>query len=95
MSAVLPDLQHLSELAFQLSPGDQLRLVVRIGENLTDAMLAQEANGMASGSSPTILRAVREPPHLSDEDVDELELAIVASREPMRAEGVFDGTGDA
>ena len=37
---------------------------------------------------------MREPPHLSAEDVDELEQMIAAGKLPVRQEGVFD-SGDA
>ena len=42
-------------------------------------------------SSPAaIRRAMHEPPHLSWEDVDELERVIEESRLQVRQEGVFD-----
>jgi hypothetical protein len=95
MSVVPPDFQQVIELASQLSPEDQLRLVVRIGENLTTVFSGKEANEAPPGSATAILRAIREPPRLSDDDVNELERAIIAGRLPMRAEGVFDRTDDA
>jgi hypothetical protein len=95
MSAISPEFQQLAELASQLSPEEQLRLVVRIGENLTGVLSEQETNKVPLGSAAAILRAMREPPHLSDEDVDELELAIASGRQPVRAEGVFEEMDDA
>lgn len=45
---------------------------------------------MPDGSIEAILRAMAEPPHLTDEDVDDLERAIEANRIPVRHEGIFD-----
>ena len=75
MSAVPPDFQQVIELASLLTPEEQSRLVVRIGENLTAVLSGKDAIGRPAGSAAAVLRAIREPPHLS-EDVDELECAI-------------------
>ena len=95
MSAVPPDFQQVIELASQLTPEEQLRLVVRIGENLTSMFSGSVAGETPTGSAAAILRAMRELPHLSGEDVDELERAIIAGRQSMRFEGVFEATDDA
>ncbi|MDQ3254706.1 MAG: hypothetical protein M3R15_12485 [Acidobacteriota bacterium] len=45
-------------------------------------------------SSPAAVRQVmHEPPHLTWEDVDELERAIEEGKLPMHQEGVFDEIG--
>jgi len=95
MSAIPPDFQQVIKLAAQLTPEDQLRLVVRIGENLTTVLSGKEANGPPAGPAAAILRTIRESPHLSSEDVDELERAIVAGRQPVRDAGVFEAMDDA
>lgn len=95
MSAVSPDFQQVMELASQLTPEEQLRLVARIGENLTAVLSGRDVNEPTAGSVAAILRTLREPPHLSDDDVNELERAITAGRLPTRAEGVFEGMDDA
>ena len=71
-----------------------MRRVVRIGENLTSVFSGKEASEAPAGSAAVLLRAMREPPHLSDDDMDELEQAIVAGRQPMRVEGVFEAMDD-
>jgi hypothetical protein len=43
------------------------------------------------GSSVAILKAVQEEPHLKQEDVDELERAIVEGKLPVQREGMFNG----
>jgi hypothetical protein len=90
MSIVAHDFQQLADLASQLSPGEQLRLVVRITENLSAVLSRDEVKEHSPGSTAAILTAMREPPHLSGEDMDELECSIAAGRRPMRAEGVFE-----
>lgn len=44
----------------------------------------------ASGSPAAIRKAMREPPHLRWEDVDELEQAIEEGKLPVQPGGVFD-----
>jgi len=43
-----------------------------------------------AGTAAAIRQAMRKPPHLSDEDVDELERAIEAGRLPVQSAGAFD-----
>src|SRR5688572_19783667 len=45
------------------------------------------------GSPARLLQLMREPPHVSQEDVDELERAIEEAKLPVRFEGVFDDEG--
>jgi hypothetical protein len=47
-------------------------------------------NEMRPGSPQAILRAIAQPPHLSKEDVDELERVIRESELPARHEAIFD-----
>jgi hypothetical protein len=42
------------------------------------------------GSPTAILQAMREPPHVSTIEVDELEKAIATGKQPVRFEPVFD-----
>jgi len=42
------------------------------------------------GSIATILEAVRQPPHVSKEDVEAMERAIEEGKLPLREEGIFD-----
>jgi hypothetical protein len=42
------------------------------------------------GSPAALLEAVRRPPHVTAEDVDELEQAIREARLPVSEEGIFD-----
>lgn len=51
--------------------------------------LVEGAPGDRSGSPAAILRAMREPPHLSSADVDELSGAIAAGRLPVRTKDLF------
>ena len=95
MSAVAPDFQQLVELASRLSPGEQLRLVARIRENVAPILSGRGKSELPSGSAAVILEAMRDPPHLSDDDVNELERAIATGRQPARMSGVFEGTDDA
>ena len=90
MSTIAPDFQQLAELASRLSPGEQLRLVVRISENLSAVLSRAEASKLSPGSAAAILNALREPPQLSNEDMDELEHSIASGRQEVRAEGVFE-----
>lgn len=43
-----------------------------------------------AGTAAAILQAMSEPPHLTSEDVDELERAIEAGRLPMQSAGAFN-----
>jgi hypothetical protein len=42
------------------------------------------------GSPARILRAMREPPHVTQDDVDEFERSMNAGRIPVRQSGLFD-----
>lgn len=42
------------------------------------------------GSPAAILRALQQPPHLTREDVDELERAIEGGKLPPTTRGIFD-----
>jgi hypothetical protein len=42
-----------------------------------------------AGSPAALLRAMREPPHPSAEDVDELDASIAAGRLPIRTRDLF------
>jgi hypothetical protein len=85
--------QEVVELAGHLSFEERSRLVAWIGAEL-DAAHARCASGDAPpGSAAAILRAMREPPHPSSEDVDALEQAIADGKLPVRHEGIFDSEG--
>jgi anti-sigma28 factor (negative regulator of flagellin synthesis) len=51
------------------------------------------ATNLHSGSPAAIRRAMCEPPHLDEDDVDELEQAIEEGKLPVQQESVFD-TGE-
>lgn len=54
-------------------------------------VLVEPLTGQFESGSPVAIRqAMHEPPHLTEEDVDELERAIEEARLPLRQEGVFD-----
>ena len=60
--------------------------------NLTIERLTsiEEGNpGYVVGSAATILRVMREPPHLSSSDVDELDAAIAAERLTVQIPDIF------
>jgi predicted transcriptional regulator len=42
-----------------------------------------------AGSAAAVLRAMREPPHLSDSDVDKLDAAIAGRLLPVRTRDLF------
>ena len=42
------------------------------------------------GSPSAVIKAMHRPPHLSPEDLDELEKAIEHGKLPVRSGGVFD-----
>ena len=44
----------------------------------------------SAGSPGVVLRAMREPPHLSSSAVDDLEAAIASGRLPVHEQGAFD-----
>ena len=61
------------------SKGQQLRILVEPFTGLP-----------RSGFSAAIRQVMHEPPHLSEEDVDQLERAIEESKLPVHQESVFD-----
>jgi hypothetical protein len=81
------------ELASQLSLEERSQLVARIGAELNLALAETASGGASPGSAQAILHAMRAPPHLSAEDVDELEQMIALGKLPVRQKGVFD-TGE-
>ena len=82
--------QEVAELASHLSLEERSRLVAWIGAEMNAAPSESKANDAPPGSAMAILCAMREPPHLSAEDVDALEQAIADGKLPVRHEGVFD-----
>jgi hypothetical protein len=51
--------------------------------------LVEDIPSPRAGSPAAVLRAMREPPHPSSEDVDELDAIIAAGRLPVRARDLF------
>ena len=94
MSTSAITLDMVTDMVSQLSPEERLRLVARIGADLSNALTDAASGEFSPGSASAVLRAMREPPHLAPEDVDELEQIIAAGKLPLRPEGIFDG-GDA
>lgn len=88
MLSVTPNLDHLANLASQLSPREQLELLVRIGQRL-GVVLEQPADYLA-GSAAAVLQAVSQPPHLDAQAVNDLDSAIAQGRLPVQPEGAFD-----
>jgi hypothetical protein len=60
---------------------------------LVDLSIEPVESDPPRGSPAAILQAMREPPHLSREDVDELRRVIKESRLPSNPRGVFDDAG--
>lgn len=75
-------LQEVMDLASHLSPSQQ-KLLVSFSE-------ASSTGDVVCGSPAAILRALGDPPHVSSEDVDELEREIAAGKLQVRQEGMFD-----
>jgi hypothetical protein len=71
--------QEVAELASHLSPDEQLRLVAWIGAGLNATPATSARADALPGSATAVLCAVREPPHLSSEDIGEFEQAIAAA----------------
>ena len=67
--------EQVAEMASQLAPGEQLKLVAEIGDRLRHALAAAD---LRQHSVDAVLQAVREPPHLDPAGVDELERTIAA-----------------
>ena len=88
MLATTPKLDSLANLASQLSPREQLELLVRISQRL-GVVLEQPANNL-TGSAAAVLQAVSQPPHLDDQAVKEMETAIAQGRLPVQSAGDFD-----
>jgi len=57
---------------------------------LVNVIVEPEDTSLQAGSPAVIRQAMHEPPHLSAEDVDELEQAISAGQLPVQDKGVFD-----
>ena len=93
MTAANVGFQEVVEWASHLSPEERLRLLACIGAGLSAAPAEADHGEAPAGSVMAVLRAAGEPPHLSAEDVDELERAIATGRQPVRQEGVFDSGG--
>lgn len=62
-------------------------LPFRDGESVE---VSVEPGRARAGTIEAILRAMSEPPHLTDEEVDELERSIAEGLLPVRHEGLFD-----
>ncbi len=76
--------RHLAWLAAtQKKSVEQIAL-----ERLTP--LLETATASSPGTPTAIQQAMREPPHLPWEDVDELEQAIAEGTLPVQPDGVFD-----
>lgn len=56
-------------------------------ERLT--LLVETGAVYPAGSAAAVLRAMREPPHLSASDVDELDAAIAAGQLPVQTPDLF------
>jgi hypothetical protein len=76
-------LQEVMDLASNLSPSQQKMLV-----SFLDA--SASTSDVVGGSPAAILSALGDPPHVSSEDVDELEKEIAAGKLRIRQEGAFD-----
>ena len=94
MAASNVGFQEVVEWAAHLSPEERSRLLACIGAGAGLQPAVPPSGDFPSGSSTAVLHAIRQPPHLSVEDVDELEQAIVAGKQTVRREGIFD-SGDA
>jgi len=56
------------------------------------SVVVEPLAGQPQAGAPAAIRQVmHEPPHLKEEDVDELERAIEEAKLPVRQESVFDG----
>jgi hypothetical protein len=59
----------------------------------TDVVLNLQVEAPAdhpTGSPPLLLQVMQQPPHLSAEDVAELEQAIESGKQPVKYDSVFD-----
>lgn len=57
---------------------------------LINVIVEPENSALQAGSPAAIQQAMHEPPHLTREDVNELEQAIAAGQLPVHDSGVFD-----
>lgn len=57
---------------------------------LVNVIVELENSSFQAGSPAVIRQAMHEPPHLTREDVDALEHALVVGQLPVRDNGVFD-----
>lgn len=55
-----------------------------------NVIVEPEDSPFQAGSPTAIRRAMHEPPHVTKEDVDELEQAIIADQLPVQDRSVFD-----
>jgi hypothetical protein len=55
-----------------------------------DVVVKPAEEQLQRGSAAVIRQAMREPPHLAREAVDELDRAIAAGKLPVQHEGVFE-----
>jgi hypothetical protein len=76
----VPTLQGIA--AIRLISLEQLAL-----EHLNS--LVDENNPTMASSTTALLQAMKEPPHLSSEDVDALDAAIESARIPLRVHAIF------
>ena len=84
MSTGAVTFEEVVELALHLSPEERLRLVSRIGTE-PGGGLADSASANRSGPAGAVIQAMHEPPHVSGEDVDELERMIATGKLRVRA----------
>jgi hypothetical protein len=82
-------LEGVAAMVSQLPPEDQLRLVAQIGQRL-GATLSQSNAAQVGPPAAAVLRAARDEPHVTKEDVDELDRMIAGGRLPVQPGGVFD-----
>ena len=91
MSGPPISLEGVAELASQLPPEDQLRLVAHIGQRLGATLSsAKPLEPVSSSPSLAILRVMHDEPRLTSEDVDESDRMIASGRLEVRPEGIFD-----
>jgi hypothetical protein len=90
MSANSIGFQDVAELASQLSPEEQRQLILCIENNLSGNTDLSKTDDMKNNAHKAILEAIDKPPHLINEDVDELENVICASKMDIRCDGIFD-----
>ncbi len=79
----------VSEAAAEISQLAALMAAKKRAE-LDAAHAGAVADDAPPGSAAAILCAMREPPHLTTEDVDALEQAVADGKVLVRHEGVFD-----